>query len=231
MMMMLRRKSFSDLELEHQMPLLLSSLRSVTAPALFYFSFWSLSCFFFFFLFFFSWCSLHPLLAAITQLEGEWQVQCWATFYKALYTPNNTPTTHSDIQLLPDVLHALFVFKIISSWTLLLSLLLFREQTGICVRGCNVTLLQDRVSRQTCCGLLTSWVIDPFHLYLLPTACPLPSQKQPGASTHLRAIFVIILPTKRMQKDISSRSDSEQLRIFTLCLLHSGEREVVFYRL
>lgn len=42
-------------------------------------------------LLFFSWCSLHPLLAAMTQLEGEWQVQCWATFYKALYTPNTRP--------------------------------------------------------------------------------------------------------------------------------------------
>lgn len=152
-------------------------------------------------------------------------------FLQSSLHPQHTPTTHSDIQLLPDVLHALFVFKIVSLWTLLLSLLLlFIEQTGICVRGCNVTLLQDRVSRQTCCGLLRSWVMDPFHLSLLPTICPLPSQKQPGASTHLRAIFVIILPTKTMQKDISSRCDSEQLRIFTLCLLHLGEQGVVFYR-
>lgn len=69
-----------------------------------------------------------------------------------------------------------------------------------------------------------------FICFFLTTICPLPSQKQPGASTHLRAIFVIILPTKTMQKDISSRCDSEQLRIFTLCLLHLGEQGVVFYR-
>lgn len=88
-------------------------------------------------------------------------------FLQSSLHPQHTPTTHSDIQLLPDVLHALFVFKIVSLWTLLLSLLLlFIEQTGICVRGCNVTLLQDRVSRQTCCGLLRSWVMDPFHLFL-----------------------------------------------------------------